>query len=129
MSTNQTNRPSPTMYEYIAHSYRNMMNFQGRSTRRNLIYFLLWMVLLNVISFPIFQHLGTIAIIAMIALQFPVLSIISRRLQDVGMSPAWMLAILLPAIGGALVLIFCLLPGQKFENEYGPDPRVTEGRI
>ena len=60
-----------------------------------------------------------------LALAGPGFSVMSRRLHDVGLSGWCALAALLPAFGWGFLLAVAVLPGQKRDNSYGPDPRTT----
>lgn len=46
-----------------------------------------------------------------------------RRLHDQGNSAVFLLVGLIPFIGPIITLIMMLRPGDRCENEYGPDPR------
>jgi uncharacterized membrane protein YhaH (DUF805 family) len=46
-----------------------------------------------------------------------------RRLHDVGMNGWLYLVGLIPWVGGIFLLVVALLPGQKFDNQYGPNPK------
>lgn len=60
--------------------------------------------------------------IVLALLLIPSLSAAVRRLHDTGRS-GWVWCIsLLPYIGGLIVLVFMLLPGQRGHNRYGPEP-------
>jgi uncharacterized membrane protein YhaH (DUF805 family) len=52
----------------------------------------------------------------------PVVAVTVRRLHDIGMSGWWALLLLVPYIGGLIVLVFTLLPGQPHANAHGPAP-------
>jgi uncharacterized membrane protein YhaH (DUF805 family) len=50
----------------------------------------------------------------------PDISVTARRLHDTGRSALWILLILIPFIGGIVVLVFCAQPSQPDTNTYGP---------
>ena len=55
---------------------------------------------------------------------WPSIAISVRRLHDVGKSGWFYLLILLPFIGGLILLWFDSRPSQPYENKYGPVPNV-----
>lgn len=54
----------------------------------------------------------------------PFLALGARRLHDIGRSGWWLLFILLPIIGWALLLVFAILPSNEGENSHGEPAEV-----
>ena len=52
----------------------------------------------------------------------PSLAITVRRIHDIGLSGWFYLLILIPYIGGLIILVFTLVPSQKNDNKWGPVP-------
>lgn len=50
----------------------------------------------------------------------PSISVIVRRLHDTGRSGWWYWIILVPFVGGLVLLIFTLLGSEPQDNQYGP---------
>lgn len=66
---------------------------------------------------------GWITLVAWLALIVPSLAVLFRRLHDTGRTGWWWLLSLVCGIGAIVVLIFCLLDGERGANRYGPDPK------
>lgn len=52
----------------------------------------------------------------------PGVAITVRRIHDIGLSGWLYLLILLPSVGGLIILVFTLIPSQKYDNKWGPVP-------
>lgn len=66
----------------------------------------------------------TIALVSVVMLVFfiPSISVMVRRIHDLGLSGWFYLLFFIPYIGSLILLVFALMPSQKFENKYGPAP-------
>ncbi|MGH8611865.1 MAG: DUF805 domain-containing protein, partial [Gammaproteobacteria bacterium] len=49
-----------------------------------------------------------------------------RRLHDSGKSGWWLLIGLVPLLGAIMLLVFMVQDSVPGENQYGPNPKVTE---
>jgi uncharacterized membrane protein YhaH (DUF805 family) len=74
-----------------------------------------------------FGYLGTnfglIQSLYVLAVFIPSLAVSVRRLHDSGRSGWWLLLVLLPCIGGLVVLVLMLLDSEPGTNVYGPNPK------
>jgi hypothetical protein len=52
----------------------------------------------------------------------PGLAVSVRRLHDINKSGWWLLIVFIPLIGGLILLLFMVRPGDEGRNEFGPDP-------
>jgi uncharacterized membrane protein YhaH (DUF805 family) len=107
--------------------------FEGRAARSEFWYFILFLVIVNIILNIIDTALlhtvmhtgaGDVVIIASLfslAMLIPNLAVAVRRLHDVGHS-GWWLLIGLTGIGGLVLLFWYVSRGQEGPNEYGPAP-------
>ncbi|MBE6370227.1 MAG: DUF805 domain-containing protein [Lentisphaerae bacterium] len=93
--------------------------FTGRTNRKDF-----WMFVL--VSFVVSAVLGVIPGVGKIlsavwslALLCPSLGITARRLHDTGKSGWMQLLLLIPVIGGLIVLLLCIPEGSKEANQYG----------
>lgn len=57
-----------------------------------------------------------------LAVFLPSLSVLVRRLHDLGKGGGWIFIAFVPAIGSIWLLVLMLLPGQPFPNRFGPEP-------
>ncbi len=133
------------IHNYIKHSCRNWLNFEGRASRaefwyHHLFYFLAVMIL--VIFIAIVKYIISLELVLILSIApfcFMVISLISvycRRLHDLGYS-AWWLCVLLPilalikivseallnpsgeAVSLPILWIIGFIPGQSEKNKYG----------
>jgi uncharacterized membrane protein YhaH (DUF805 family)/cold shock CspA family protein len=116
----------------------NYANFKGRARRKEYWgFFLFWLI-----AFVLVMMVGMVADAAtgnldtgegpilmsvaaglfFLATFIPSLAITVRRIHDIGMSGWFYLLILIPYIGGLIILVFTLVPSQKNDNKWGPVP-------
>lgn len=70
-------------------------------------------------------NIGYIASILSLFLLLPGLAVLVRRLHDLGKSGAWFFISFIPLIGLIWMLILMCTDGQRFDNQYGSDPKNT----
>lgn len=56
----------------------------------------------------------------------PMMAAAVRRLHDIGLSGWWLLIVLFPMIGSAILLVMFVIDGQTRENGWGPDLKAEE---
>ena len=111
-------------------------SFEGRATRSEFWYYNLFCFLTLVATIFVGGIIGaiysggdidTIAGMAFIlycivalSLICPSISVLVRRLHDIGKSGWWYWIGLIPYIGGLAILVFCCIESEKRDNEYGP---------
>ena len=117
----------------IIENFKNILTkkyfcFEGRADRAE---FWMWVLVCFVINIVLGIVDGIIGIrilsgLFALAVLLPWLGVAARRLHDTGRS-GWLLLLgLIPVVGGIILLVFCILEGQKGANAYGPDPRGGE---
>ena len=120
-----------TFQQAIQSGFRNYVNFEGRASRSEFWYFVLFTFLvsmaLNIVDLMLFHsstgsfHINALGALFSLAVLLPSLGLAFRRLHDTERS-AWWLLINLTIIGGLVTLVFNCLPGTPGPNKYGPDP-------
>ena len=114
----------------------NYVNFEGRASRSEYWWFILFNIIVNIITFAIDSTLGTmitydmgyVGLIALLALLLPSISVNVRRLHDIGKSGWWILIGIIPIvnfIGIFVILVFTLMEGEEHPNQYGNVPTNT----
>ena len=100
--------------------------FDGRASRRE---YWLWVLFHLVISFVILllssavaEFFAVVLVLYGLATIVPHLAVGARRLHDHNKSGWLQLITLVPLIGGIIVLILMVLPGDPGENKHGPRP-------
>lgn len=106
-------------------------NFSGRATRSEygyfiLIYFMIVLVicLLYWVTKNNFNLIFNLCIFQL-AIFVPMQAVTIRRLKDLGMKWSFSLLIFLPFFNILLILYLLLSPGQRGENQYGEDPKMS----
>lgn len=127
---------------YIKVMRDNYINFKGRARRKEywmftLVYVIILMgctALDNMLGTVFMMDGGALGEISMgygwayticgLAHFLPALSLVVRRLHDVGKSGWFYLIILIPIIGVIWLLVLYCTEGQKQDNKWGPDPKA-----
>lgn len=127
--------------QYSRPVFDGLFNFSGR--RNRLSYFLSTLLLLAaaliaVISMVFWEEVGlyflsSLTAIAWIGFAIWVgLSIITQRLKDIGLSPWWIIGILIayaiPIVNIIVALALHIVDGTEGDNEFGVDPRNVRPR-
>jgi len=104
--------------------------FKGRAPRREYWLFAVLVLAASILAAYVDAALGQVSSYGIGPLQgllaalvfLPGLAVAVRRLHDSGNSGVTLLFILLPIIGGLVLLVFFLIPGTHGPNRYGPPP-------
>jgi len=103
-----------TFFESIVVCFKKYADFNGRASRPEFWWFMLFLVLVSSALVYVSETLGSIF---MIAVLLPLLAVGARRLRDSGVSPWWLLFLLAP-VGGVVVLGFLWAqPAKDIEPE------------
>ncbi len=118
------------MMEAYKKFWQNYFNFSGRSRRSDYWY----VVLVNMIISLVISILGTatgmtlfstLASIYSLVSLIPGIAIIVRRLHDIGKSGWYCLFVLIPLVGGIIVIIWLATDSQPDANVYGENPKAV----
>lgn len=132
------------MFKAYGRFWKNYVNFKERATRGDYwwpmlcqfiiagIYMvLLWSQMVYDEATAMFVYTGFGSVLYWIYLIFglacilPTLSVAVRRLHDIGKSGWWYLLILVPCVGGIVILVFMCMAGTPGPNKYGEDPKAS----
>jgi len=111
---------------------RKYAQFSGRSRRSEYWYFVLFVVLIEIVLMGIERMLGfgsgaggygTLSSLFALAMFIPHLAVGARRLHDTGRSGWWLLIGLVPLIGAIVLIVFFVQDGQPGSNAWGPNPK------
>jgi uncharacterized membrane protein YhaH (DUF805 family) len=106
-------------------------NFSGRATRSEYRSYILIYVALFLVIFLLYwmtkNNLNLIFNLCVFQLAsfVPMQAVTIRRLKDLGMKWSFSLLIFLPFFNLLLILYLLLSPGQRGENQYGEDPKMS----
>ncbi len=114
---------------------KNYANFQGRARRSEYWYFLLGNLLV-IIPLYVIAIIGTAnesVVISTLGFSLygiyalgtlvPGLAVTVRRLHDTNRSGWYYFIGLIPLVGGILLLVWMFTDGDRFQNNYGDDPK------
>ena len=114
----------------------NYANLDGRASRSEYWWFVLFNFIVNIVTFVIDLTLGSmitydmgyVGLIAFLALLLPTVSVSVRRLHDIGKSGWWILLAIIPIvnfIGIFVIIVFTIMEGEEQPNQYGNVPTNT----
>ena len=110
--------------------FTNWSNFSGRACRSEYWYFYLSVILIASLlgfvegSIGIYNEeigYGPLSALFQIIIIIPSISVVSRRLQDRGISGWWQLSYF-TIIGIFVIIILLMLPAKEDENKWGRNP-------
>ncbi|MWP62613.1 DUF805 domain-containing protein [Gilliamella sp. Pas-s25] len=106
---------------------KNYANFNGRARRKEYWMFVLFSVILAVLTIIIDKIIGNdlmiVTCILSLALLLPNLAVTVRRLHDTNKSGWWILLQFIPYVGGIIILVLCMLDSTPGSNQYGENPK------
>ena len=111
---------------------RKYAEFGGRARRKEYWMYTLISVLISVILAVVdvvsglneaTNGLNPISMVYALAVIIPGLAVFVRRLHDIDKSGWWFFIVLIPLVGGLILLLFLVRPGDSGANEYGDDPK------
>lgn len=104
------------------------VTWKGRASRSEYWYFQLFNFGLSMIC-AVLQNIGpnakvvfgVLSIVIALGLLLPGLSVLVRRLHDLGKSGWWFWLLLIPVVGWVILLVWFCSKGTTGHNHYGPD--------
>ncbi len=120
------------MIDYFVLTMKRTFDFKGRSRRAEYWYFMLANVVLNIIASALDSTLftesqddvGLAGVIVALALLIPGISVLFRRLHDIGKTAWWSLLFLIPLVNLVMALFWLTRDGVA-DNKYGRNPKST----
>jgi uncharacterized membrane protein YhaH (DUF805 family) len=112
----------------IASGFANYVNFSGRATRPAYWYFVLFLVIVGIVTALIdvlvlgATEIGLTNAIFSLATLLPSLAVTIRRLHDTGRTGWWIFLAFVPLIGIILLIVWWCQRGEPGPNAYGPAP-------
>ena len=114
-----------TPMQAIQSVFGNYANFNGRASRSEYWWFVLFLAIIAIALSVVFKSIpevGTalLTISSLAIILPPSLAVSVRRLHDTDSSGWWFLIQFIPFFGGPVLLSFMLDPGTSGPNRYGP---------
>lgn len=113
-----------TFQQSIRTCFSKYADFNGRASRPEFWWFLLFEAIAGIAASGIYHVLGTLFSLATL---LPSLAVSARRLHDTGRSAWWLLIALVPVAGGIILLVFAAQEGSAGDTAYGPPPADIPG--
>ena len=111
----------------ISAGFSNYVNFSGRACRSEYWYWILFIIIADIVAAIIDQTLGIQLVTGLFGLVtiIPNIAIAIRRLHDLDRTGWWILLGFIPLIGWIILLIWYVTKGTDGPNRFGPDPLAT----
>lgn len=113
-------------------------DFSGRAQRMEYWYFYLFTALITLAlaildvligSFDRAAGVGVLSGLYSLAVLIPNLAVTIRRLHDTNRSGWWFLIVLVPIVGGIVLIIFLLQDSTPGVNQYGANPKESRNTL
>ena len=112
---------------------RDYAVFEGRASRSEYWYFVLFNLIVTIVLMVIENALGLLflatdsglgllTLIYALAVLVPSLAVAMRRLHDTNRSGWWLLLTFVPLLGSLVLMVFLILKGTEGDNQYGASP-------
>lgn len=110
--------------EAVQSGFSNYVNFQGRSTRSEYWYWVLFVIVCMIVAQLIDLAIGLHVVypIFVLAIVLPGLAVSVRRLHDLDRSGWFVLLPVIPVVGAIILIYWHCQPGSAGVNRFGPDP-------
>ncbi|GFZ83314.1 DUF805 domain-containing protein [Elstera cyanobacteriorum] len=111
--------------EAIASCFRQFFEFKGRAARSEYWYFTLFSFLTQILGGVLDDIVGANGALSGfvgLALFFPSLAVLFRRLHDIDRTGWWWLLTFVPILGWIVLIVFCCTKGTVGPNRFGEGP-------
>jgi uncharacterized membrane protein YhaH (DUF805 family) len=110
--------------EAISAGFSNYVNFSDRASRSEYWYWILFIILAEIVTSIIDYAIGAQVVTGIFGLAtfLPSLGLAIRRLHDLDRTGWWVLLWFIPIIGWIILLIWFCTRGTIGPNRFGPDP-------
>ncbi len=107
----------------VSSGFSNYVNFSGRAIRSEYWYWILFIILGDIVTSIIDWAIGTQVTTSLFGLAtlLPNIAVAIRRLHDLDRTGWWILLSLIPIVGWIILLIWYCTRGTVGPNRFGPD--------
>ena len=116
-------------FDAIKSCLSGYFDFSGRSSRSEYWWFLLFVMIVNIVVSILANTnaaIGTVAVLVYLGLLIPMVAVQVRRLHDIDRSGWWILISFVPLVGAILLLVWHCSKGTHGDNRFGKDPLGSE---
>ena len=108
----------------ISSGFSNYVNFSGRSCRSEYWYWILFIIIADIVAGIIDYAIGIQVVTSLFGLAtlLPNLAVAIRRLHDLDRTGWWIFIGLIPLVGWIILIIWYCTRGTAGPNRFGPDP-------
>ena len=115
-------------WQAVASGFSNYVTFSGRACRSEYWYWVLFIILCEIVTSIIDYTIGInlmTGIFGLVTL-LPSLAVAVRRLHDIDRSGWWYLLMFVPLIGAVVLIVWWCKRGSKGYNRFGADRLPAE---
>jgi uncharacterized membrane protein YhaH (DUF805 family) len=107
----------------ISSGFSNYVNFSGRSCRSEYWYWILFIIVADIVAGAIDYAIGIQVVTGLFGLAtiLPNLAVAIRRLHDLDRTGWWIFIGLIPLVGWIILIIWYCTRGTAGPNRFGPD--------
>ena len=108
----------------ISSGFSNYVNFSGRACRSEYWFWVLFVLIADVVAIAIDAAIGMQIVSSLfgLAVLLPGLAVTVRRLHDLDRTGWWILLGLIPLVGAIILIIWFCSKGTDGLNRFGADP-------
>ncbi|MGA9322967.1 MAG: DUF805 domain-containing protein [Xanthobacteraceae bacterium] len=108
----------------ISSGFSNYVNFSGRSSRSEYWFWVLFVLIADVVAIAIDAAIGMQIVSSLfgLAVLLPGLAVTVRRLHDLDRTGWWIFLGLIPLVGAIILIIWFCSKGTDGLNRFGADP-------
>ena len=108
----------------ISSGFSNYVNFSGRAIRSEYWYWILFIIIADIVAGIIDYAIGIQVVTSLFGLAtlLPNLAVAIRRLHDLDRTGWWIFIGLIPLVGWIILIIWYCTRGTAGPNRFGPDP-------
>ncbi len=108
-----------TFMESVQTCFSKYCDFNGRASRAEYWWWVLFTFIVGVVCGAISEYLGGVANLALL---LPSLGVLWRRLHDMGRAGGYFFFVFIPLVGWIFLLYWLVQPSQPMANRFGAQP-------
>lgn len=106
----------------IGSVFLQYLGFKGRARRSEFWLFFLFVFVMNLLM-TVAESSGILSFVFNVVVVLPSFAVTVRRLHDTGRAGFWISIVLIPIVGGIILLVFYCQDSQPGVNQWGENPK------